>query len=66
MSKDKTPYDYFLMNLRMTEMMVRKMKGQGNNNDSVKTQIILLEDMIKNLEKLQNDLSEVLEEEDIN
>ena len=62
----ETPYDYFLMNLRMTEMMVRKMKGQGNNNDSVKTQIILLEDMIKNLEKLQNDLSEVLEEEDIN
>ena len=64
--KDKTPYDYFLMNLRMTEMMVKKMKGQTNNNDNVRTQIILLQDMIENLEKLQSDLTEVLETESPN
>ena len=61
MLEEKTPYDYFLMNLKMTEMMVKKMRGQGNNNDAVKTQILMLQEMIENLEKLQNDLSEVLE-----
>ena len=63
MTKEKTPYDYFLMNLKMTEMMVKKMKGQGSNNDTVRTQILMLQDMIENLEKLQTDLTSVLEEE---
>tara|TARA_R100000808_G_C2009671_1_gene62833 strand:+ start:286 stop:483 length:198 start_codon:yes stop_codon:yes gene_type:complete len=61
--KEKTPYDYFLMNLKMTEMMVKKMKGQGSNNDTVRTQILMLQDMIENLERLQTDLTSVLEEE---
>ncbi len=64
--EEKTPYDYFLMNLKMTEMMVKKMKAQGNNNDVVKTQVLMLQDMIENLEQLQADLTEVLEEENPN
>ena len=50
----------------MTEMMVKKMKAQGNNNDVVKTQVLMLQDMIENLEQLQADLTEVLEEENPN
>ena len=64
--EEKPPYDYFLMNLKMTEMMVKKMKAQGNNNDVVKTQVLMLQDMIENLEQLQADLTEVLEEENPN
>ena len=64
--EEKTPYDYFLMNLKITEMMVKKMKAQGNNNDVVKTQVLMLQDMIENLEQLQADLTEVLEEENPN
>ena len=66
MTKEKTPYDYFLLNLKMTEMMVKKMQGQLNNDDTVRTQIMLLQDMIDNLSRLQGDLSEVLEEENPN
>ena len=66
MTKEKTPYDYFLLNLKMTEMMVKKMQGQLINDDTVRTQIMLLQDMIDNLSRLQGDLSEVLEEENPN
>jgi len=58
--KEKTPYDYFLLNLRMTEMMVEKLKGQTTNDDALHAQVGLLTNLIDSLVKLKEDLSALL------
>ena len=53
----ETPYDFFLMNLKMMEAMVTKMKVDGSTNDTVPLQIAMLKEIVESLNKLSNDLS---------
>tara|TARA_R100000808_G_scaffold12515_2_gene31143 strand:+ start:103 stop:297 length:195 start_codon:yes stop_codon:yes gene_type:complete len=55
----ETPYDYFLANLKMIENMVGQMRDEGTTSESIVLQIALLKDMIENLEKLKDSLSEL-------
>ena len=59
----ETPYDYFLINLKMIETMVNKMIEDGSSPDnSVHLQIALLKDVIKNLNILMKDLMDLKEQ----
>ena len=60
---ENTPYDYFLINLKMIEAMVLKMKKNGTHTtNAVHLQVALLKDMIGSLTTLMEDLTELEEE----
>ena len=60
---ENTPYDYFLINLKMIEAMVLKMKKNGaHTTNAVHLQVALLKDMIGSLTTLMEDLTELEEE----
>ena len=60
---ENTPYDYFLINLKMIEAMVLKMKKNGaHTTNAVHLQVALVKDMIGSLTTLMEDLTELEEE----
>ena len=59
----ETPYDFFLMNLKMMEAMVTKMKVDGSTNDTVPLQIAMLKEVVGSLLKLSKDLSSLVIED---